>query len=218
MRLLTPALLLAAAACAPQDGLDPYHNEFAVPAGEEEEGNIASADDVPRDETLGVTNAAMGEDSDLLPPSISTVLMGKCARTSWVSGPLAIGGKRRELRCDMVSVAYLPRKPGYTDSEVQVLQKNASARFSLGTTQEAPDRLSIHTATLGDGETVKVAGECRGTFDRPPDSFFVSGGLAGLPREGDQAGNSGPEKRETLDCSVTDLQGNPIGAISFTSR
>lgn len=53
MRLLAPALLLAASACAPAGGIDPYGNGFIAAEGEEEEGNIASADYEPGEEAQG---------------------------------------------------------------------------------------------------------------------------------------------------------------------
>lgn len=203
MRTLALALFLTATACAPPGGLDDGNGIGAVsdPAGEA---------------GLEVTNEMAGEGADLLPPSQMSVLTGRCARSSWVSGPLALGGTRRRLGCDMMSVAYLERRPGYTDSAVSVLQKDETARFELGTVWESTERLGIRTVKLGDGEAVPVRGDCKGVFVRPPDRFFESGGME--TEHDDDDADDEAQKRETIDCTVSDLQGNVIGAISFSTR
>ncbi len=201
MRLPAPILLLIAAACAPVDARD-----------QATDNGTAEVD--PGQDT-GVTNAA-NEDAALLPPMDIAVHTGHCSRGSWIAGPLARGGARRRLTCSTVTVTYRERRPGYTDTNVSILKRDAAQSIVLGTVWEAEDRLAIHAATLGEGEPVKVGGSCKGRFVRPSDRYFASGGSAEeAAAEMDDATEGAAPKRERLDCTVNDLQGNPIGAISF---
>jgi hypothetical protein len=184
--LILPLLLLTIAACTPPAGTDP-NGTMAGPV-----------------------------DAQPLPMRETTVLFGRCARTSWVSGALAIGGKRHRLTCEQAGFGYLPRKPGHTDTTVSVLQKDEAERIELRALWESRERLTVHFATLGDGEAVQVRGECRGVFVRPPDRYLASGGTEMVP-DGDDA-DYRRQNGKTIDCTVSDLQGNVIGAISFQGR
>lgn len=212
MRLIAPALLLAVTACAPQDGIDYYADNIAAPASEDEAVNIAGLEDESQPE---VTNAAM-DAGELWPPAMIRALTGRCSIDSWASGPLIASGRRQRLGCTTVAITYLERRPGTIDTMVQILKLDVAARIQLNAVWVSEERLTIDSVTLGEGEAVVIRGECRGHFVRPPESYFANSRKGVL--EIDTGSDHDEPEDAKLDCTLSDLQGNPIGAISFSTR
>jgi hypothetical protein len=198
MRLLALLAALAAAACAPAIGAD---TNQTVPdnAGTETVAPDAQANVSPADPAA--------PQSDFRIEQEWAISVDSCSDASWISAPLTARRGKQRFRCSQARIAYLPHKPGYTDTVVTFPGERGHRTLDLSGVWNDPRTLEIRTATLDSVTTIEIAGRCTGSFNRPGEAHF-----AGDP-DADGSGDDG--KASPLSCTLTSLQGDPIGAITF---